>query len=478
MKKNRITALILSLLMLGLSFTACSDKNADDADEKDSAAVGESETSVQEEDGTTYYKDMPAVDYEGWTFNISTWAPRQDALLYFTVEEATGEQMNDAMYNRVLNIEDKYNINVNDMVDRDTADDIQKSVRAGTRDWGLGFLPMDDGTTLMSSGFIVSFTDIAVDLDKPYWDVGARESLTINEKMYYGLSDVTFDHYESCAILFYNGQLLSDNQITESPYQLYIDGKWTLDAMYDMMEKVSRDLNGDGAMTEGEDIFGLVGRKLRHVAALPSSNVDVITYSAADENYILNTGDEALLSVGEMLTKMTTDTNICIIDGDYAKDEFTSGRALFDSHLLADFRGYRENDDNYGIITWPSLEENTAGKVYVRNPHCIVVPSGLEDYDRLSTVIDAFAAYSCDYIIEEYIGRAVIGKGARDAESAAMIRDMIGRRYYDITYPMGFDVIIEAWEKAVDNGTYESTLAKVAKVFKTLAKNALAPYFD
>lgn len=481
MKKNRISALILALLMLGLSTASCSDTKGKDTD-VDSAEAGgqdESESEAAKDDGTTsYYDGIAAVDYNGWNFNISTWAPRGDALLFFTVEESTGEQMNDAMYNRVVAIEDKFNIVVNDFVDRDTADDIQKSVRAGTKDWALGFLPMDDGSTLMTSDCITSFTDMSVDLDQPYWDQGAIDTLTINGKMYYGLSDITFDHYESCSILFYNGQLLENNLINESPYDLYMDGKWTLEAMYGMMETVSRDLNGDGAMTEGDDVFGLVGRKLRHQAALPSSNIDIISYSEADETYVINTENETLIAVGEMLNKMTTDTNICIIDGDYAKDEFTSGRALFDSHLLADFRGYRDNEDDYGIVTWPSLEENTDGKVYVRNPHCLVVPVGLEDYDMLSTILDAFAAYSCDYIIEEYIDRAVIGKGARDSESAAMIRDMIGRRYYDIAYPFGFDIVIESWERAVDKNTYASSLSKVEKMFNSLAENALAPYFE
>ena len=479
MKKTRILSLILAGLMIGGSFISCSDNQVEESDTTPSVESDSSETTADaEETGTHYYNDIPAEDYEGWTFSItSNGTPGDTNVCYVTIEEVNGDEFNDSLYNRRISMEDKFNIKITDKYGSDPVADVKLSVRANTRDFSIGLELMEWVSSLVTSRIILPITDLSVNLDNPYWDQGAKEKLTINGKMFYGLSDISYDHYESCAVLFYNGYHLTNNGISESPYDLYVEGKWTLDAMKEMMGKVSRDLNGDGKMEEGVDLIGLGGRILRNQPALASSATDIVRYDETAETYILDMTGDYVVSIGEKLSELVYDESISFMEGS-ARTEFAAGRLLFDSHLLFNYRDYRENEDDYGIITWPSLEENTDGWVYVRNPLCVFVPAECDDTDRLSVLLDAMAAYSYDYIIDNYINKAVVGKGARDRQSAEVVRDMMGRRYYDIMGPFGLGDIPYGCENAVKRGTYASLAKSAEKVFNKNINTTLDAYYD
>ena len=74
--------------------------------------------------------------------------------------------------------------------------------------------------------------------------------------------------------------------------------------------------------------------------------------------------------------------------------------------------------------------------VYVQNPCAIPVPSDCEDDERLGTLNEALAAYTCDNILDVYIHRSVIGKGLCDEQSAELL--LILYSFYKAVF-MGFD---------------------------------------
>ena len=62
--------------------------------------------------------------------------------------------------------------------------------------------------------------------------------------------------YDLTHVLLFNENLIRDYKF-ESPFDLVESGKWTFDRMYEMMTKVSIDLNGDGVFDE-KDQYGYV----------------------------------------------------------------------------------------------------------------------------------------------------------------------------------------------------------------------------
>lgn len=484
MKKT--LSLILALLML-LSAASCSEKQSENAVETDKAASADTtvvnsdqseETVAEEDDGKTHYADeVAAHDYNGWTLNIANNGWSNEYFSGFVVEELTGDAFNDAIYDRNIRVMDKYNVNIVENTSG-SVDLIMNDVTAGTGEIGFGYSLLESCMKLISGNYVKPVNEMPVfDLSKPYWDQGSQKTLTIGGKLFYGHCDISFDHYESMALLFYNGHLLADNGITESPYELYTSGKWTLDAMYEMMQKVARDENGDGKMDVNNDIFGWSGREFEYLPSLYSSNANLIKFDETQNTYVMNVTDEDVMAIGNKLNMIINDKNIASPGrDDQSRNLFKEGRVLFYSRLMGDFRNLRDKEDDYGIIAYPSLYEGTDGMVYIQNPFTIMIPSNCDDDERLATLIEALAADTYDNVLDIYIEKAVIGKGARNVESADLLRILITKRAYDLCYAFGNFTPLEAYNLGLKGDKYASAAARYEKVFSKNIKKALEAY--
>lgn len=467
---KRTTAIVLLLSML-LSAAACSEnsENVDEtqADAADPAAT-ETEFQLVEEDGTTHYADLiEAVDYEGWTMHIANDGLSSDYFSAFTVEELTGDDFNDAIFNRNERIMDKFNIKITETYDGSVSA-LKNDVTAGTGEVAFGQVLFRSCMGLILQDYIRPMSSLpGIDLTKPYWDKGSVETLTFNGNYYFAHGDLGWDHYEGMAVLFYNGELLTDNNITETPYDLYMDDRWTLDNMHEMMNIVSRDTNGDGQMDIKYDVFGFTGRDFEFLPSLHSSNTQLVTYDKDAEDFVLNYTDETVMAVGDKLNAMLNDANISHPAWDSeSRNVFKEGRVLFYSRLLGDFRNLRDKEDDYGIVSFPTLNENEPGRVYIQNCFTNLVPVSCEDPARLGTLIEAMSADTHDNVLNVYINKAVIGKGVRDEQSAELMRIMMTRRSYDLCYAFGLNSVISNFGAALKKGQYSSAASRLKNVFK------------
>ena len=477
---KRIVSLLLVICLTALSLAACSEKNAaDETAEKGSQIAAPSDPSAADpaDDGedsgkSDYFNGLEARDFDGWTLNLANDGLNPEYFSRFIVDELTGDEFNDGLFNRQIAVQDKYNVSIAETYSG-SVNSIKNCVTAGSGDVGFGQVLAYNCMQLILQKYVLAFTDLPViDMTRPYWDQGAQKDLTFFGKMYYGYCDIGFDLYEGLAVMFYNGYLLTDNGIADSPFDLYMEGKWTLDAMYGMMTSVARDLNGDGQMNVRNDLFGWSGREFEYLPSLYSSGLRLISYDEAAETYTMDITQEGVMAVGDKLNKIINDTNLSVIGrNDETRNLFKAGGCLFYSRLLGDFRLLRDKEDDYGIICYPSLEENTVQEVYVQNPFAIMVPSDCPDTERLGTLIEALAAYTYDNILDVYINRAVIGKGARDEESALLLRKVITLRAFDLCYAFDTFAPVEAYGLGVKNGNYASAQQRQEKVFnKTVAK--------
>ena len=475
---KRSLSLLLVLVMM-LSAAACSESTENSAEETTAAPTaseevpGAEEAVVEEDDGKTHFADeIAAVDYDGWTLRIANDGLSAEYFSGFTMEELTGDAFNDAIYDRNVRVSEKFNITLEEN-NSGSVNLIKNSVTAGTGDVSFGYVLFQSCMGLISQNYVKAVSDMPVfDFSKPYWDPGSQETLTMGGKLYYGHCDISFDHYEGMALLFYNGDLLEANNISETPYELYTGGKWTLDAMLNMMTTVARDENGDGVMDAAHDIFGWAGREFEYLPSLYSSNLRLIQYDANENTYKMNVVDDGVMAVGDMLNKIINDKTIALPGrNDETRNLFKEGGVLFYSRLMGDFRNLRDKEDDYGIICYPSLEENTDGMVYIQNPFTVTIPSDCDNDERLATLIEALAADTYDNVLDIYIDKAVIGKGARDLESANLLRTFITKRAYDLSYAFNVFEAVKAYNNGLPGGNYASAASRSEKAFnKNLGK--------
>lgn len=484
MKKTLSFAIALILLLSSLA--ACSDAPVEESDTTPSTPAADPSTAEAETESLTPHWDTvlktslggitinaECVEYDPNFYNVLDW------------EEITGDNLNDAVYERNRYIEEQLDCEfINHYDSPHTV--LSQAVVSGDGSVDLAYDLLNCSGSLLQQGYLKAFSSLeTVDLTQPYWDQGSIRDLTVLGQYFFGYPDIGFDHYDSMAVLFYNGAIIEENQM-EDPYELFKNGEWTIDKFWEQIQQASEDVNGDGQMKLDTDNYGLMGREYYFQPMMFSSGVSIIGWDEQNEQFTFNIGGERFLQVAEAIGGIYQLSNSDYVDfSDYnaGRNAFSAGRSLFYSRLLGDFKNLREVEDDYGLICFPRYDYTTEeSSYYVQNPTTLYLPidvgddnkDGKDDYYEISVFLEAMAAYTYDVTLEEYLERAVIGKGMRDQNSVDMVRTMVQSRSFDLGYAYGFTNIHSALSSCITaNAKYASVAKKMEKPFNNTASKML-----
>ena len=146
------------------------------APEGGGAAAAESQA---EENPAGAAPDVPPADYGGHEFTVLLSLNSLTGVVWndFRAEEQTGDVINDAIYMRNVNVEEKYNIKIKDVMldasdtkNRSVAQKMLKnSVSAGDHAYDAAMLAGYAMCDLASGGYLTDMNDMApLDLSKPW----------------------------------------------------------------------------------------------------------------------------------------------------------------------------------------------------------------------------------------------------------------------------------------------------------------------
>ncbi|MBE6540960.1 MAG: extracellular solute-binding protein [Ruminococcaceae bacterium] len=486
MKKTKLFSLLLAVLMLSSALASCANNDKESKDESKNPAVQNPDDSQETEGG--YYSEVPVQDMNGYTLNIiggmyeATEIDSVGNIEFIYIDEYVSDDFFAKMHNRFLTVGQKYDVkfNIVGSVNDDINDIVKQSIMGGTHDYSMAYCYIDKSNSMVAAGHLYNLYDLDLDLTQPYFDHFAESNLALNNKLYQLFSSISYSHYESACILFYNGHILENKQIESSPYDLWKEGKWTMDAMTKMTEQGSTDVNNDGKYTIGNDILGLTGQTLRYISPVLASDTNVIVWDSDNNTFKPNMTDETVMAIGKATRKLWLQTP-CNSDSASGTDSttlFKANKTLFSSDYLGQFRSIRDKEDNYGIIMWPGIEENMDLRVHLRNPTHLSVLSDITEQEKeyIPLIISALAAYSEDYITEDYKKIAVIAGGARDQESAEVISYVINNTAYDISAAFGLSVH-HAWRESVLDGLFASRQKSLTREFNTEIEEVINTYF-
>jgi ABC-type glycerol-3-phosphate transport system substrate-binding protein len=165
------------------------------------------------------------------------------------VEKATGEIVDDAIFERNSMIAEKYNISITYQPSShdNTETDAVKTILAGDDAYSLVMAHGRAAFAYANQGLVLDWnTDLPyVNLDNPWWDQDARKSLSINNQLYVMIGDLSYCSMGAANLMLFNKQMFMDLDL-EFPYQLVKDGKWTYETWETMAKGAAMDLNGDG----------------------------------------------------------------------------------------------------------------------------------------------------------------------------------------------------------------------------------------
>lgn len=156
--------------------------------------------------------------------------------------------------------------------------------------------------------------------------------------------------------MFFNKRLLKEAGIDpESIYDMQANGTWTWDAWTNIMEKVQRDVDGDGTI----DVYGFdANYGIPAMQAVYSNNAEFVGLDAqGDYTYEMESPEtlEALEWINDVIVEYAMDRPEGA-EWDYYKTAFTEGEVVFspdDAYMASKNMPYYAMEDEIGFVQFP-----------------------------------------------------------------------------------------------------------------------------
>ena len=469
--KRYLTLAITAALMLS-AFSCGSGGEGKDSSTSAPDSTGEETTAPEETDGLPE-KDMDKFELKIVHFdgNWLSWA-----LTKLDAESETGDRLNDAIYKRNRNMEERFNCEIN-VTGKETitASDIQSEIMAGDSNYDVWF--MYDNWTLGAVEYLLPWEELPyINLDREWWNPSATEVFNLEGKTYAAAGNYSLSALSRASGFAFNKDIYNKMNRSENIYDLAREGKWTIDVMYDTAKNAYIDLDGDSSMNEN-DQYGISGSwKETFWRFLSGSDVRFISKdSNSDPVFDLQKNETAInkmLKIFDLFTEKGIYYNPQTKDVHSVQDSeeiFADGRLLFKTVNLFDLEALRTCDIDIGILPCPKYDENQENYYapsFGAEISVLLKTLPEERKENVGMLLEALAYDTNANILPEYKEVLLKTKLARDNESEEMIDIIINS--------ISFDFGINAWQNEVgvpivqriyvkNDPNVASTLAKMQK---------------
>ena len=487
---KRILSLILTAIILMTTLAACASNDAgtsDDTQPGDTASVNEGGDGdvpeVQTEENL--YADLPTGSYGDYTFRMLNVVSNY-AYVLLTAEELTGETINDAVFNRNSLVGERLGVNFTEKIVGwgEIAGVITNSVLADEDAYDIMFDEVQASIKYPSEQLMMDlFTIEGLNLDKPWWDAGSIDTLSIGKSLFMVNGDIHLMYGESAWVLFFNKKLMADYGF-DSPYATVSDGKWTLDAFNQMITQAAMDLDGDNKMTN-DDRYGL-GTHGDCALVMLTSAEEGLVYKNADNMPEWKDLPEKVFDISTRTHEVFFNTDCVYMSGTTPAGpqnleivpHFLAGKSLFLLEVLGHAKTLRDMEDDFGILPTPKLDEaqENYSTFIARSAQTLMIPITNRDLDRTAVILENLGAESYKSVRPAYYDVQLSGKTVRDPDSLKMLDIIFSNRRYEMAFIFGASSAGTAYINATrTGGDLASSLAASAKSIRKSMEKVLAP---
>ena len=434
-KKTMIALLLCVMLLPGFASCGGGESVETVGSGADTTADTTVETESEPEETRAMHK-VPESDFGGATFHTLSldW---QGYKFYFFADEATGDAMNDAIYDRRMRVEEYTNTvhtvemeaDVNALENR-----VKKAVQAGEDRYGQVLLHcIYSVASLSGGGFLRDYGTLPyVDVSAEWWNQRMMDVLRFGKGTYFGVSDYMIP----CPyVIAFNRDMVAESGM-DDPYALVYDGTWTLDAFSAMAEAAARDLDGDGRFTDA-DVYGVTAGEIsKYISFMPSCG-QYITEKGEDGQIRLALNTEKTQSIVEKLYAVVSKDGVLYtpasMDHVITDTLFMNGRLLFYLLPVSDIVHLRDAEITFGLLPYPKYDAAQAEYQSMDWGGLQCIPTTVQDPEMVGAVIELLAYESGETVIPAYYDVLLAGKLARDEDSVKML-DIL---FDTITYEIG-----------------------------------------
>lgn len=443
MNKNiRLLAAFLAVVQFAAAMISCSSDTAGE-NAADSEIGGGTESNLPD-------TGVAERDCDGYTYRVfmrgdmgNIYGIRHRDSIW--TEGYNGEIVNDAVYNRQLAVEERYNFGVKFIPVTDNASafarEYQSIVSANDDMFDVAIASCDYQQSSVLGGYTMSWKDLDhVDLEHPCWNQSAINSLSIGDTVFYTMGDMTFDLMDYTYLIYFNKELCLDWGITEeSLYDMVLSGKWTLSSMYTLTKDIYTDLDGNGK-ADTEDLYGITMNTLSGQGIFQNA-ADALT-SYKDENgipHIIDNTEKLASLIQRMYVILFESQGTYAVMGNTNTRKGNLGWWLMTSYKLANHQSlfstglfyelfldeYRDIDFSMGFLPLPkydNAQERYQTVCDYGGPFAIVPTTA--DTDMAGFCAQAFSAYGYELVRPAYYESALKRRYA-DSDKDAQIVDLI-----------------------------------------------------
>ena len=452
--KKRALALLLAMLMLAsAAMTSCSESTENAEVPADTASTPIASEEVAEEINIEELSpaeqralipdNLPDQTFNGRSYIFAV----EEAKSYEIIsEELTGEATNDAVYDRNLRIEDRFDVKIEAVSTTNPYDNVKNVVTAGTYAYDIvGFFNFKAYVPI-TAGVLYNWCDLPyVDLSQPWHNQLANDPATIGGKLYAINSDLSISTLQYTYGMFFNYNIWENyGYSSQNLYDMVFDGSWTLEKMHSLTTGIWEDTNGDGKH-DRNDIHG-------YSVCLGLNTSDI--WLAAFDLDVASINDDGTFEITFFNEKTVTALEKAITlsydeVGTYRSSDWRDVPRAFSEGKIAMSQLYfgetteslGDMEDTYGILPLPKFDDTQEG--YYTNAwdqfSVFAVPLTLSDADKDVTgiIFEALCAESYKTVFPAYYDQALKSRYSAEPATAEIVDIIMAGRKLEFTFQFG-----------------------------------------
>lgn len=385
--------------------------------------------------------DLPSVTFNGDDFIIMGCYPSAQANI--APDDANGENVNDALYNRNLEIANRFDVGVKFTTGGVSHHDaaalaVEQSIMAHENDaFDLIMFHVVASSGNAVKGLYRNWYDIDhVNFDKPWWAESNKEDLSVNGRCFLAVGDVSLQALGNTYCIVYDKDALK-NKEEESLYKVVSDGRWTMDYLMSLSERFYSDLNGNGE-ADPDDYFGF--------AADSGSNLSTFFWSCG--NKIFRKNSEGEMEFSYYSENLVDTFNQCLrlvkasgVKADHSPGQemetFRNQHALAVATTIGALRNQLGDfEHEYGVIPYPKLNEAQSRYYSMADGshEVLSVGASAQDLAFIGTITEALCAETYKTVLPVYYDECLKKRYASSPEDADMIELCVASCVYDWGY--------------------------------------------
>ena len=438
----------LAILVL-LALSACCLVSCQDGDDNSSQNVSldnsNSKNEFKDAEGN-YVPRHEVKDLEDRTFTIIVRGPTYGTYASDDFVNNTGlygELIDDAVKKRDDTVELLYNVDLVVEVSNSVYGDVLLDCQSNLGTYDAIMPSLTELSSLASQNYLYDLTALEnFDIEAPWYDKSCTEAFSINDQVYFTTGDLTILNKVNTPSILFNKEMAKKYFPQEDFYQLVRDKKWTFDKLVQCAKDVTSISTSDGSYSD-ENQYGMVTAYGDPGCFYGASGELICGKDADDLPYLMIGSTTRSVTIAKKILDTYKDANWLIFAQHCAAPIwetsfaiFYEGRALFRPSVFSATTKLRSlSQIEFGVLPMPLMDE-TQTKY---NSYCVTgatagvaIPICAKDPEFSAYMLDAYSAWSKNYLTVAYYEVNLRYKDLRDEESEEMLDIIFDNIVYDI----------------------------------------------